>query len=156
MRLDGRHSFDAPLQQVWDTLLDPSAIAACIPGCDKFEQTGPDQYEVTMRLKIGAISGAATGRVRLLDQLPPHRYRMEVEGGGGPGQATGAGNMALSEEGGRTVVAYSGEVQVTGKAASVGQRLLGATAKLLIGQFFKCMESKVGRGAREAPEASRP
>jgi carbon monoxide dehydrogenase subunit G len=144
MRLEGSHTFDAPVEMVWATLLDPATIARCMPGCERFEQIGPDHYEASMRIGIGPIKGSATGRIRLADQEPPHRYRMEVEGGGAPGHATGSGLMSLRADNGRTIVSYAGDLQVTGKAASVGQRLLGATAKLLINQFFKCMESKIG------------
>ena len=143
MHLDGDHTFNAPLQSVWDTLLNPDVIAACMPGKEKFEQIGPDYFEAAMRLKVGPISGSATGRVRLADQEPPHRYRMVVEGRGGIGNATGSGVLNLREEGGKTIVTYDGNVQVTGKVASVGQRLMGMTAKLMINQFFKCMEGKV-------------
>lgn len=146
MHLDGSHSFDAPRQAVWDTLLNPQIIAQCMPGCEKFEQIGPDQYEAAMRIGIGPIKGNASGRIRLADQQPPQQYRMDVEGGGAPGHATGSGVMSLREDGGKTVVSYAGELQVTGKAASVGQRLLGATAKLMINQFFKCMEGKIEAG----------
>ena len=144
MHLDGSFTFDAPRQVVWDTLLSPATISQCMPGCEKFEQIGPDQYEASMRIGVGPIKGSATGRVRLADQQPPEQYRMDVQGGGGPGHATGSGVMTLREEGGRTIVSYAGELHVTGKAASVGQRLLGATAKMMISQFFGCMEKKVG------------
>ena len=143
MHLEGSHTFDAPRQAVWDTLLDPEIIAQCMPGREKFEQIGPDQYEVAMRVKVGPIGGSATGRIRLADQEPPHRYRMDVEGGGAPGHMTGSGLMTLREEDGRTIVAYDGDAQITGKAAAVGQRLLGAVSKQMINQFFKCMEGKV-------------
>ena len=143
MHLEGSHTFDAPRQAVWDTLLNPEIIAACMPGREKFEQIGPDQYEIAMRIKVGPVGGSGTGRIRLADQQPPHSYRMDVEGGGAPGHMTGSGVMSLREDGRKTIVAYDGDAQVTGKAAAVGQRLLGATAKLLINQFFKCMEGKI-------------
>ncbi len=145
MHLTGDHTFDAPIQSVWDTLLDPDIIAACMPGKEKFEQIGPDYFEAAMRIKVGPINGSAVGRVRLAEQEPPRRYRMIVEGKGGIGNATGSGVLTLSEQAGKTVVAYDGDVQVTGRVASVGQRLMGMTAKVMINQFFKCMEDKVPR-----------
>lgn len=145
MRIEGSHTFDAPIQAVWDTLLSPTTISQCMPGCERFDQIGPDQYEATMKVKVGPIGGSATGKIRLADQEPPTRYRMDVEGGGAPGHATGSGLMTLNEDGGKTVVSYEGDLQVTGKAASVGQRLLGMSAKLMINQFFKCMDGKVAR-----------
>jgi carbon monoxide dehydrogenase subunit G len=145
MHLEGNHTFEAPLQAVWDTLLNPAIIAQCIPGKEKFEQVGPDLYEVAMRVKVGPITGSGTAQIRLSDQEPPYRYRMSVDGGGAIGHIRGSGVMTLSADGNRTVVAYSGDADVTGRVASVGQRLLGVTAKLMISQFFKCMEGKIGR-----------
>jgi uncharacterized protein len=147
MHLEGSHTFDAPLQAVWDTLLNPEIIADCMPGRESFAQIGEDYYEAGMKIKVGPISGSATGRIRLADQNPPSSYRMDVDGGGSIGHMSGSGVLQLREENGKTVVAYTGEAQVTGKVATVGQRLLGMSAKLMIGQFFKCMESKVPRDA---------
>jgi carbon monoxide dehydrogenase subunit G len=144
MHLTGNHSFTAPLQTVWDTLLSPEVISQCMPGCEKFDQIGPDQYEATMRIGIGPIKGTYSGKIRLADQQPPSQYRMEVDGGGAPGHVTGGGAMVLREENGKVVVSYDGDAQVTGKIASVGQRLLTPIAKQMINQFFKCMESKIG------------
>jgi carbon monoxide dehydrogenase subunit G len=146
MHLDGDHAFKSSLQTVWDTLLSPEVISQCMPGCEQFEQIGENHFAATMRIGIGPIKGTYTGKIRLADQEPPARYRMEVEGGGAPGHVTGTGVMELRQDGDRTIVRYSGDAQVTGKIASVGQRLLTPIAKQMINQFFKCMESKVDTG----------
>lgn len=143
MHLDGTYTFNAPRQAVWDTLLNPEIIAQCMPGRESFTQVGPDEYEIGIKVKVGPISGSASGRLKLADQQPPDSYRMEVAGGGAIGNATGSGTIKLRAEGAKTVVAYDGELQVTGKVASVGQRLLGVVAKQMVNQFFKSMESKV-------------
>ena len=143
MHLDGSYTFKAPRQQVWDNIQNPQVISQCMPGCQKFEQIGEDKYEATMRIGVGPIKGTYTGRIHLLDRQEPERYRMNVEGGGGPGHMKGGGLLELREDGGETVVTYDGDAHVTGKIASVGQRLLGVTAKQLINQFFKCMEKQL-------------
>lgn len=145
MHIDGSYTFKAPRRRVWDTLQDPDTIAHCMPGCETFETIGADRYEATMRVGIGPIRGTYTGRIYLRDRIEPEQYVMEVEGGGGPGQMKGGGLLRLDEQDGRTVVTYEGDAAVTGKIASVGQRVLGAAAKQLIGQFFKCMEKRVMR-----------
>jgi uncharacterized protein len=143
MHLNGSYTFTAPRGQVWDTLQSPDIISQCMPGCEKFDPIGEDRYEATMRIGIGPIKGTYTGRIYLHDRSEPERYRMDVEGGGGPGHMKGSGLLELREEGGETVVTYDGDAQVTGKIASVGQRLIGVSAKQLINQFFKCMERKL-------------
>jgi len=143
MHLDGSYTFKAPRDLVWSTLQSPVVLEQCMPGCEKFEEISEDRYEATMKVGIGPIKGTYTGRIYLRDQVAPEQYVMEVDGGGGPGHMKGSGLLRLEERDGGTVVAYDGDAQVTGKIASVGQRLLGASAKQLINQFFKCMEKRL-------------
>ena len=140
MQVDGSYTFKAPRQQVWDTLQSPAALSQCMPGCERFEEIGEDRYEATMRLSVGPIKGTYIGRIHLRDREVPRLYWMEVEGGGGPGHIKGAGKLTLEERDGRTVVSYDGDALVSGKIASAGQRVLRASAKQLINQFFKCVE----------------
>ena len=143
MHLTGSYTFKAARQRVWDTLQSPDVISRCMPGCEKFEPIGEDRYEATMKIGVGPIKGIYTGRIFLHERTEPSQYRMDVEGGGGPGHMRGSGLLTLEERGAETVVSYDGDAHVSGKIASVGQRLLGVSAKQLIGQFFKCMEKRL-------------
>lgn len=143
MHVDGSFTFKAPRDLVWRTLQDPAVIQQCMPGCQEFKEIGEDRYEATMRIGIGPIKGTYTGRIHLHDRVEPTQYVMDVDGGGGPGHMKGGGLLKLEEREGETIVTYAGDAQVTGKVASVGQRLLGASAKQLINQFFKCMEKRL-------------
>lgn len=147
MHITGSYTFKADRQAVWDTLLDPETIAHCMPGKESFAKIGEDQYEAQMRIGIGPIKGSYKGRIRLSEQQPPESYRMGVEGGGGPGNVKGSGLLTLRAENGGTAVSYEGDAQISGRIASVGQRLLGVSAKQLINQFFKCMEARLEEGA---------
>jgi carbon monoxide dehydrogenase subunit G len=143
MHLSGAYTFKAPRDAVWNAMLDPNAIRNCMPGCKDFKTTGEDQYEAVMSAGVGAIKGTFTGKIQLLERQQPSSYRMSVEGGGGPGRIKGSGVLTLTEQDGQTSVSYDGHAQVAGLIASVGQRLLGVTARKLIEQFFKCMEKQV-------------
>jgi uncharacterized protein len=77
--------------------------------------------------------------VRLFDLEPPNRYKMALEGSGGPGFVRGEASMALSDIEGGTRVSYSADVQVGGLIASVGQRMLGGVSKMMLDQFFNRM-----------------
>jgi carbon monoxide dehydrogenase subunit G len=104
---------------------------------------GPDQYEATMTVKIASIGGKFNGRVSLGEKQEPTSFLMRVEGGGGPGRVNGQGTLRLEERDGGTEIAYDGDVQVAGPIAAVGQRLLGVSAKMMIGKFFDCMEQRL-------------
>ena len=127
-------------------LIDPDVLRQTLPGCKSFEPTGDGNYDVTLSVGIGAVKGTYTGRVRLADAKPPDSYTLEVDARGAAGFIKGKGHFALSpEEGqpGHTRVRYTGDAQVGGPVAGVGQRLLKAGAGLVINQFFKAMDKKV-------------
>ena len=142
MELTGEHTFAAPRERVWAFLLDPAMLQQCLPGCQKLEQIGPDEYTATMQIGISMIRGTFTGRVKISDKEEPERYRMLVEGSGPQGQVSGEGTLELIEQDGQTLVRYHGQANVRGTLARVGARMIQPAAKTIVGQFFGCLESK--------------
>jgi Uncharacterized conserved protein len=139
MKIEGTHDIPAPQDKVWAAFLDPSTLAKAIPGCEGLEEVAPGEYKAVMKVGVAAIKGTFEGRVKLMDLEPPHRYRMSVEGKGGPGFLRGEAKMALAPIDGGTRVAYDADAQVGGLIASVGQRMLGGVSKMLLEQFFNRM-----------------
>jgi carbon monoxide dehydrogenase subunit G len=146
MRVEGTFRFSAPREKVYALLLDPDALASCIPGCEKLEATGEDRYEATLKLGVAAIRGTYKGNVQITDQQPPGEYRMVVDGKGGPGFVKGTASITLTEIEGETDVHVVGDGQLGGPMAGVAQRLLGGVASMLMKQFFECMRTKVTDG----------
>ena len=136
MKIEGSNDIPVPREQVWQAFLDPATLAQAIPGCEKLEAMGPEEFRATMKVGVAAIKGTFEGKVRLFDQDPPNRYRMAVEGKGGPGFVRGEAAMELSDVNGGTRVSYSADVQVGGLIASVGQRMLGGVSRMMLDQFF--------------------
>jgi carbon monoxide dehydrogenase subunit G len=143
MELNGSYTFDAPPARVWDLLMDPAVISACIPGCDAFEADGEDRYKVKLTVGIAAITGAYDAVVAISDKVAPTSYRLTVEGQGKPGFAKGNSSIALRADGDKTIVDVSGTVQTGGPIARVGQRLIGGVSKMMLDRFFACLQGKV-------------
>jgi carbon monoxide dehydrogenase subunit G len=143
MDLNGSYTFDAPPARVWDLLMDPAVISACVPGCQGMEATGPDAYKVKLTVAIAAITGGYEGTVVISDKVPPSSYKLTVEGQGKPGFAKGTSAITLREDGGKTVVDVSGTVQTGGPIARVGQRLIGGVSKMMLDRFFACLQGKI-------------
>jgi len=139
MKIEGAADIPAPRDRVWAAFLDPKILAQALPGCEKLEAIGPNEYKATMKIGVAAIKGTFEGKVKLSDLDPPNRYRMAVEGSGGPGFVRGAAGMQLSDVDGGTRVSYDADVQVGGLIASVGQRMLGGVTKMMLDQFFTRM-----------------
>jgi len=139
MKIEGSADIPAPREKVWAAFLDPDILAQALPGCEKLEAIGPNEYKATMKVGVAAIKGTFEGKVKLSDLEPPNRYRMTVEGSGGPGFVRGDAGMQMSDVDGGTKVSYDADVQVGGLIASVGQRMLGGVTKMMLDQFFTRM-----------------
>jgi len=147
MKIEGSSDIPAPREKVWAAFLDPNILAQALPGCEKLEAIGPNEYKATMKIGVAAIKGTFEGKVRLFDLEPPNRYKMALEGSGGPGFVRGEAGMNLSDIEGGTRVAYSADVQVGGLIASVGQRMLGGVSKMMLEQFFSRMTDLLAENA---------
>ena len=143
MKVTGSYTFDADIQTVWDSMLSPDVLAGCIPGCDRFDPSGEDSYDVEMTVRIASIRGAYKGAVKIEDKVHLKSYRMVVTGSGRGGSVQGSGDLRFSEDNGKTTVDIVGDSQVTGVVARVGQRLLGGASKMMMNQFFDCLRSKI-------------
>jgi uncharacterized protein len=139
MKIEGSHDIPAPRQKVWDAFLDPEMLRKAIPGCEKLEAVGDDEYKATMKIGIAAVKGTFEGKVRLVDKKPPDSYVLQVEGSGGPGFVRGQTVITLTDIDGGTRVSYTADVQIGGLIAGVGQRLLGGVSKMMADQFFTKM-----------------
>jgi carbon monoxide dehydrogenase subunit G len=150
MRVEGSYHFAAPRERVYAMLLDPAALQRCIPGCEALQAVGDGRYEATLKLGVAAIRGTYKGHVQIGDEQPPERYRMGVEGRGGPGFVRGEATLTLSERDDGTEVRVEGEGQLGGPLAGVAQRLIGGIAKMMMNQFFGCIRKQLDTGGGEA------
>ena len=147
MKIEGQFAFNgiAP-PAVWGFLTEANRIAQCLPGCEKLVQTGEDAYDMEMRIGVGAISGVFRGSIRLHDLQPTSEYQMTVNGSGTPGFVKGEGTIQLTPDDTGTLLRYSGDVSAGGTIASLGQRMIGGAARMVIDQFFKCVAGKLITG----------
>jgi uncharacterized protein len=143
MKIEGTYKIDAPRERVFTALTDPAVLQKCIPGCEQMEKTAENQYNARLTAGVGPVKGVFTATVSLQDIVAPQHYKLVVEGKGQPGFVKGSGELNLKDDGGSSLIEYTGEVNVGGLIASVGQRMIQATANLLAGKFFKSLESEV-------------
>lgn len=134
MDLNGEYSFEAPRQAVWDALQNPEVIAQIMPGTEKLEEIGPGEFQGVLKLKVGPVQGRFNGKVHMTDLDEPQSFKMQVDGKGPVGFMKGTGAVRLEENGSQTVMTYEGKAQVGGRIASVGQRLMDASAKSITRQ----------------------
>ena len=142
MKIEGTITLEAPRERIFQALNDPEVLQKCIPGCESLEKTADSQYAAKLAAGVGSIKSKFTATVTISDVVVPSHYKLTVDGKGQPGFVKGSGDLELEEHDGGAEIKYAGEVQVGGMLASVGQRLIQATAKMMAGKFFKALEEE--------------
>lgn len=143
MKLEGSYEIPAPRQTVWEAFLDVERVRQAIPGCEKMEPLGKDEYKATLKVGVASVKGTFEGKVRIGDQKPTESYRLFAEGSGSPGFVRSDTLITFTDTTAGTKVGYSADVQVGGLIAGVGQRMLGGVSKMMADQFFHRMSELV-------------
>ena len=152
MLIESEFMFDVPPEVVYDGLLDPDVLASALPGTDRLELTGEDRYEGEMEASVGPVTAARFSVVvELKDKVRPESFDMHVDGKGKAGFVNGIAKVAFEERNGGTVMKYRADLQVGGRVASVGQRLLESVGKVMSKQGLEAVSQSID--ARLAPEA---
>ena len=156
MDMQGSRQLAITQQQAWDALNDPAVLKACIPGCDKVEATGENQYAIGMALKIGPVSAKFAGKIMLSEIVPPASYTLSFEGqGGAAGFGKGNSAVLLKPNADGCELSYTVHASVGGKIAQLGQRLIDGVAKSMAEDFFKRFDDAM-RVAHPAAYAVKP
>lgn len=150
MDITGEFRIPAARDRVWQALNDPQVLKRCIPGCERIESESDTEMTAAMRAKIGPVKARFDSRICLTNLDPPRRYTITGEGKGGPaGFGKGAADVTLEAEGEQTVLRYEASLQVGGKLAQIGSRLVAGSARKIANDFFSKFSELMGGQASE-------
>lgn len=157
MDMQGSRQLDATQDQAWEALNNPDILKACIPGCEKFELTEENVYNVGVALRIGPVAAKFNGTVKLMDIQPPHSYSLQFEAQGGvAGFGKGESKVSLITNSEGCELSYTVHSKVGGKIAQLGQRLIDGAAKSLAEDFFKRLDEELQKRNQAAPQSVAP
>ena len=143
MKLSGSYEFDASPERVWQTLTDPQSLSACIPGCEKMEAVGENEYKATVTISMGPIRSKFDATVKMIDMKPFESYALIIEGKGPSGFVRGESQITLTGRNGKTTVDVVSDSSSGGLLARVGQRMMESFAKSMMERFFTCLQQSV-------------
>ena len=146
MKIEGTYASRGPRDRIFALLVDEDVLRRCLPGCRRLTKQGDDRFSVELDVGLGEVAGSYEGTVILSQKAAPERLEIAIDGKGKLGFVRGKASLKLtpaSDDGRQsTLIAYQGEVQIGGTIASVGQRVLQGTAKMMAGQFFAAVEAE--------------
>lgn len=143
MKLEGERTLPGRPAQLWKLLLDPDVLVAAIPGCERLDTVGDDQYRGVIAAKVGSVQSQYKTTFKITDKDPPHSYRLHVQGQGSAGFVNGQFTMRLEAAEGNTRMHYSGDANVGGRLAQVGQRMVRATAETMTEKGFSNLRDRI-------------
>jgi uncharacterized protein len=140
MNFENTFEVDAPIDQVYDALMDIERVAPCVPGAQVLDRKSDDAYEVAIKVKVGPMSMLYKGTVEITDRQPEqHRAQMRAKAreSRGQGNADAQVQMALTSENGKTRGTIDTDVKLSGKAAAMGGGVIKEVSGKLVEQFSK-------------------
>ena len=136
MKLSGSYKLNVKKENVWKALNDPNILKKCIPGCESFEKSSDVTFEASATNQIGPMNATFSGTVTISNILENQSYTLSGEGQSSVGFANGKADVKLIEENGITTMMYEVNVDVGGKIAQLGSRLIDGVAKKMSDYFF--------------------
>jgi carbon monoxide dehydrogenase subunit G len=159
MRLANQFSVDAPVSAVWDVLVDVERVAPCLPGARVLEKLDGERYRAGMTVKLGPMTLNYEGEVELLERDPAAR-RARLSGSAREARGQGTANaqvaFALAPQGEGTRAEIEMDVQLSGRAAALGQGVLQPVAEKLVTEFAANLAQLCAPRANGAPAPPRP
>ena len=136
MKLSGSYKLNIKKEHVWKALNDPNILKQCIPGCETFDKESNTVFKATATNQIGPMNATFSGTVTLSNIQENQSYTISGEGQSSVGFANGNAEVKLTEENEITTLAYEVDINVGGKVAQLGSRLIDGVAKKMSDYFF--------------------
>ena len=136
MKLAGSYEMNVKKEVVWKALNDPSILKKCIPGCESFKKESDNIFNAVATNQIGPMNATFSGIVTLSNIRENQSYTLSGQGQSPVGFANGSAKVKLIEENGITTLTYEVDVNVGGKIAQLGSRLIDGVAKKMSDYFF--------------------
>ena len=146
MLMEGKFTIKAPIQKLWETLLDPETLLSCIPGAEKIERIDEKTFDCVVKQKVGPISVKFKFKSVLSKVEPPTHIEVDGEGEdiGKAGHFVQKSVVDLREtSGGEVEVSYKTEATIVGKLAMFGDRIMKAKAKKVEEEFTMALQERL-------------
>jgi uncharacterized protein len=156
MKLEQSFTVAAPVEQVWDMLVDVERVAPCLPGAEITGQTPEGAYEGTFTVKLGPATASYRGSLKM-DSLDEASRTATMHANGtdkrGQGGAHAVIVSTMRQEGDETVVDVATDFNITGRLARFGRGgMIEDISKRMMRDFSQCLQATLA--AEQAPAAA--
>jgi carbon monoxide dehydrogenase subunit G len=153
------NSFDvpAPIDHVWNYMLDVEKVVVCMPGAQLTETVDENNYKGKVVVKLGPVSLTFAGKVTM-EERDDTAHRVVLKGSGmeqrGKGAASATVTSTLEETPEGTRVNIVQDLKVQGQAAQFSRGMMQDVTSKLTKQFAECLKANIGAERQPAAAAS--
>jgi carbon monoxide dehydrogenase subunit G len=149
VKLEQSFEVQAPLQRVWEALIDVERVAPCLPGASVTGRNPDGSYNGEFKVKIGPTSAAYSGKLHMEDvDEAKHSATMEAAGTDKRGQGGAKATIVSSVSeapGGATTVNVNTDYHITGRLARFGRGgMIEEISNRLLGEFASSLQGMLG------------
>jgi carbon monoxide dehydrogenase subunit G len=151
MNLSGTIAIAAPAREVWDVIVDPAELSACVAGVRELRAVDDRTFEGSIRAGIGPIDGDFAFTAVIERASYPDDLVVRVSGVDSVTKSTLQldATAAVAGTDGGTSLRYDASVAVKGRLAILGEMVLRATAGMMIQQVTNCLRDRLETRSRE-------
>jgi carbon monoxide dehydrogenase subunit G len=160
MKLEQSFEVDAPVDRVWQALIDVEHVAPCLPGAAVTGRNDDGTYNGTFTIKIGPTTASYTGKLEMQDvDDQAHTATLRAQGtdkrGQGGANATIISKVADAD--GKTRVDVDTDYHITGRLARFGRGgMIEDISERLLKEFAARLQSSLVGGAAPAEAEATP
>lgn len=149
MELDSSFTVDAPIDEVWQTVMDVERVATAVPGAELTEKLSDTTFKGMVKVRVGPLSMQYRGQIELIsrdDEAHIAVFKGKAQEKAGQGTAEGTATVTLTEDGGQTTGVVRGDVALSGKAAAMGKGVINSVAQQIMGIFAGNLQTMISGG----------
>jgi carbon monoxide dehydrogenase subunit G len=151
MIVDQQVTVAAPVERVWDFMMDIPAVSRCVPGVDAFEKIDDDTYEGALKVKVGPIGVRLQGRIVVSERdRDALRSQMDISASEKRIASTVSARTTLTlvpKGDAETEVQIHTEASILGKLGEFGQAVMRRKADQVVAEFAKNMQRELAASA---------
>jgi hypothetical protein len=163
VKLEQSFEVQAPVERVWEALIDVERVAPCLPGAAIERVDDEGVYHGSFQVKLGPTTASYRGTLRMqaVDEAV-RAVTMKAHGSDKRGQGSANATMAsrLTDQGGTTRVDVETDFTITGRLARFGRGgMIEDVSNRLLREFASCLQESIGASGPEAdaaPKAAAP
>ena len=153
MKLEHSFEVNAPLERVWQKLIDVQQVAPCLPGAEITEVRDDGTYHGTFSVRLGPTTAAYRGQLAM-DEVDESAHRVVMQASGqdkrGQGSAKASIVSTMSESAGVTTVEVETDFTITGRLARFGRGgMIQDVSNRLLRDFSDCLQKTIEGPAPE-------